>query len=86
VQAISDQFWQRWIRDVVRNLTERAKWYQDQPNLEIGDIVIIIDPASPCGTWPTGQVIQVIAGPDKIFRSEVVQSNGTVRHRPVHKL
>jgi hypothetical protein len=86
VQAISDQFWQRWMREVVPSLTEREKWYQDQPNLEIGDIVIIIDPANPRGTWPTGQVIQVIAGPDKIVRSAVVQSNGTERHRPAHKL
>jgi hypothetical protein len=86
VQAISDHIWQRWMREVVPSLTEREKWYQDQPNLEIGDIVIIIDRASPRGTWPTGQVIQVIAGPDKIVRSAVVQSNGNERHRPAHKL
>ena len=74
------------MRKVVPSLTEREKWYQNQPNLEIGDIVIIIAPANPRGTWPTGQVIQVIAGPDKIFRSAVVQSNGTEHHRPAHKL
>jgi hypothetical protein len=77
VQAISDQFWQRCMREVVLSLTDREKWYQDRLNLEVGNIVIIIDPASPRGTWSTGQVIQVIAGPDKIVRSAVVQSNGT---------
>jgi hypothetical protein len=85
-QALSDQFWRRWMREVIPSLTERAKWHQDHPNLEVGDIVIIIDPASPRGTWPTGQVIQVIAGPDGIVRSAIVQSNGVERHRPSHKL
>jgi hypothetical protein len=31
-------------------------------------------------------VIQVIAGPDGIVRSAIVQSNGVERHRPSHKL
>jgi len=85
-QALVDQFWRRWMREVLPGITEREKGCQDQPNLEIGDIVIIIDPASPRGTWPTGRVIQTFPDAEGVVRSAIVQANGTERHRLVHKL
>ena len=85
-QALADQFWYRWMKEIIPGLTEREKWYQDQPNLEVGDIVVFIDPSTPRGVWPTGKVIQVVAGKDGIVRSAHIQTNGTERHRPVHQL
>ncbi|XP_057366956.1 uncharacterized protein LOC130687815 [Daphnia carinata] len=71
-QAVADQFWQRW--------------YENQPNLEVGDIVVLIDPVNPRGSWPIGKITKVFAGPDKVVRSAMVQTNGTDLHRPAHKL
>jgi hypothetical protein len=85
-QALADQFWCRWMKEIIPGLTEREKWYQDQPNLEVGDIVVFIDPSTPRGVWPTGKVILVVAGKDGIVRSAHIQTNGTERHRPVHQL
>jgi hypothetical protein len=47
VQAISDQFWQRWMREVFPSLTKRDKWYQDQTNLEKGEIGLHHRPSQP---------------------------------------
>ncbi|XP_057379661.1 uncharacterized protein LOC130701900 [Daphnia carinata] len=85
-QAIEDQFWRRWMREIVPGLTERKKWYETQNNLEVGDIVIIIDAATPRGSWPLGRITEVFAGPDKVVRSAMVQVRGTKLHRPAHKL
>jgi hypothetical protein len=48
-QALAEQFWRRWMKEVIPNLNERGKWQQQQPNLEVGDIVVIIDSSSPRG-------------------------------------
>ena len=85
-QALADQFWRRWMKEVIPNLNEREKWQQQQPNLEVGDIVVIIDPSSPRGVWPTGRVTKVFPGPDGVVRSVSLLTNGTEHHRPVHTL
>ena len=85
-QAITDQFWRRWMKEIVPSLTEREKWYRDQPNLEIGDIVVMINPTTPRGAWPTGRITKVFAGTDQIVRSVLIWTSGTERHRPVHEL
>ena len=85
-QAMTDQFWKRWMKEVLPSLTEREKWFQEQPNLEVGDIVVLIDSSSPRSTWPTGRVIQTFPGTDGVVRSVKIQTKGTERHRPVHTL
>jgi hypothetical protein len=78
-QALADQFWRLWIEEVIPNLNERAKWQQQQPNLEVGDIVVIIDSSSPRGVWPTGRVMKIFPGPDGVVRSVSLLTNGTER-------
>ena len=85
-QAISDHFWRRWMREYVPCLTERRKWLTGQKNLQVGDIVVIIDPDSPRGTWPIGKVTRVCIGDNKVVRSAFVQTRGTELHRPATKL
>jgi hypothetical protein len=85
-QAVADQFWHRWMKEVLPSLTEREKWYREGPNLEVGDIVVIIDPATPRGSWPTGRILQTFPGDDGVVRSATVQTKGTERHRPAHHL
>ncbi|XP_057368282.1 uncharacterized protein LOC130689298 [Daphnia carinata] len=85
-QAMADQFWRRWMKEIIPSLTEREKWYQDQPNLEVGDIVVLINSSTPRGILPTGRVTQVVVGGDGIVRSAYIQTNGTEYHRPVHEL
>lgn len=74
------------MKEVLPSLTEREKWCQEQPNLEVGDIVVLIDSSSPRGTWPTGRVTQTFPGTDGVVRSVKIQTKGTERHRPVHTL
>ncbi|XP_057380931.1 uncharacterized protein LOC130703486 [Daphnia carinata] len=80
-QAVADQFWQRWMKEVLPSLTEREKWYKEHPNLQVGDIVVIIDPATPRGTWPTGKIIQTFPSDDGVVRSANIQTNETERIR-----
>ena len=86
VQSLTDQFWRRWMREYVPRLMERSKWTQQRRNLQVGDIVLILDPATPRGNWPLGRIIDVKMGPDQIVRSATLRTQSTELQRPAVKL
>jgi len=73
-QAIATHFWRRWMREYLPGQTERKRWQQPQRNLKEGDIVLLIDPNNPRGTWPLGRVEQIVTGADGIVRSAYVKT------------
>ena len=85
-QTLADHFWRRWMREYAPNLTERRKWFRPQRNLKIGDIVVVIDPATPRGQWPLGRVLEIFTGTDSIVRSARVKTATSSYHRPAVKL
>ncbi|XP_058808559.1 uncharacterized protein LOC131674079 [Phymastichus coffea] len=44
VQSMRSHFWARWSREYLNTLLQRSKWKSPQPNLEVGDFVILLDP------------------------------------------
>ena len=43
VQAATEMFWKRWLKEYVPTLYERKKWQAENRNFKIGDLVIISD-------------------------------------------
>ncbi|XP_046643169.1 uncharacterized protein LOC124328443 [Daphnia pulicaria] len=89
-QYLTDCFWRRWLREYLPGLAKRKKWLYGQKNLNIGDIVIVIEPDTPRGKWPIARVVEVFTGPDGVVRSAIVRlrssTNTTELHRPAVKL
>ena len=85
-QTLADHFWKRWVREYLPTLAERPKWKKSGRNLEIGDVVIIVDPQSPRGLWPRGIVEEVMRAEDGHVRSALVRTKHGVLHRPARKL
>ncbi|XP_055522508.1 uncharacterized protein LOC129716699 [Wyeomyia smithii] len=86
-QAEANIFWRRWVRDYLPDLTRRTKWYGDVKPVEVGDIVVIVDPGNPRNCWPKGSVISVNTDEDGRVRSAAVQTaSGGVYERPMVKL
>ena len=86
VQYISDLFWKRWIREYLPLLQERQKWNQKRGNLKPGDIVIIMDPTAPRGSWPLGRVLEAFHDKRGFARSVRLQTKMSIIERPVTKL
>jgi Family of unknown function (DUF5641) len=78
------------MREFLPSLTERKKWLHGQKNLNVGDIVIVIEPDTTRGKWPIVRVVEVYTGPDGVVRSAIVRirssTNTTELHRPAVKL
>ena len=72
-QQLITYFWNRWLREYIPNLIERRKWLRNRRNLAVNDLVLVVTPNSPRGTWPVGRVTSVTTGPDGVVRSADVK-------------
>jgi hypothetical protein len=85
VQYLADQFWHRWLREYIPELQRRNKWLNPQPNLSVGDLVLISDENTPRGVWPMGLITHVKESDDGLVRSVVVKTKSSSFTRPIAK-
>uniref|UniRef100_A0A146KLP5 Integrase catalytic domain-containing protein n=1 Tax=Lygus hesperus TaxID=30085 RepID=A0A146KLP5_LYGHE len=86
LKKISDQIWQRWHLEYVSTLQARSKWRKPSANLEVGDLVLIKDPAVPQLEWPTARVSSVHPGTDGIVRVVTLRTPSATYKRSVANL
>ena len=77
---ILDKFWMRWRCEYLLELrnAHRKKWRKgsaDQPNVSIGDIVLVEDDQLPRGFWKLGNINELIVGRDGEIRAAVVRTH-----------
>jgi transposase InsO family protein len=86
LQALANHFWRRWVQEYFPLLAPRRSSSDGGRQIQVGDCVLIADPASPRNVWPRGRIITVFPGPDhKIRTADVRTKHGTLR-RPTNKL
>ena len=56
-RALVDSFWRRWSRDYVSALQARPKWREVEPNLVVGDVVLLVDEQRRRNDWRVGTVV-----------------------------
>ena len=79
-QVITTHIYHRWIKEYLPSLIKRTKWQQDVRNLNVGDLVLLVDPTTARGVWPLGRVTKVFPGADNVVRSvEVKTAYGLVK-------
>ena len=86
VQHLATLFWRRWIKEYLPELQRRQKLVKDEPNLTVGDLVLLLDENSPRGSWPLGLVNEISVGRDGLVRSVRVKTATTEFVRPIPKL
>ena len=79
-RALVDGFWRRWSRDYVSALQARPKWRSAEPNLAVGDIVLLVDEQTRRGDWRTGVVVST-DGADLVRKVSVRTTGGKVFDR-----
>lgn len=84
-QAMANQFWKQWIRDYLPS-SRRTKWFEKVKPVEVGDVVILVDPKLPRNTWPKGRIIGIKRGKDGQVRSATIHTCSGIYERPVVKI
>ncbi|XP_049336637.1 uncharacterized protein LOC125802479 [Astyanax mexicanus] len=99
VQYLTEQFWSRWRKEYLGNITLRQRWHSPRRNVKIGDIVIVKEEEVPRNEWRLGRVLDVCKDQDELVRKATVQlgsrklgkagqnvMNTSILERPIHKL
>jgi membrane-associated protease RseP (regulator of RpoE activity) len=86
VQHLANEFWLRWKKEYLQSLQSRVKWTVQQPNLKVGDIVLVLDERTVRGDWPLGRVLRTYPDDQGVIRSVLVKTRGAERVRPITKL
>ena len=72
-QAIVQHFWKRWSREYLQQLQASQKRKTAQPNLAVGDLVLMTDGNMFQAHWTMARVVAVYPGEDKLVRAVDVQ-------------
>ncbi|XP_049878266.1 uncharacterized protein LOC126375402 [Pectinophora gossypiella] len=85
-QRLADLYWRRWVKEVLPQMLPRKKWYHEERPLQVGDLVIIVDPDSPRNVWPKGVIEAVMPGKDGRVRVVDVKTKSGVLRRPASRI
>ena len=86
VQYMSDLFWKRWCQEYLPLMQERQKWCKRRRSFTPGDVVMIVDPCAPRGSWILGRVLEVMADSKGLVRAVKVKTQTNVLERPITKI
>ena len=86
VQELVRHFWHRWLREWLPGLSARKKWHRERRNIQKGEVVLLISPDTPRGSWPMGRVVEIYPGDDGRVRVVKVQVGQGTLIRPISKL
>ncbi|KAJ7991266.1 hypothetical protein DPEC_G00295540 [Dallia pectoralis] len=67
VQALANNFWNRWSREYLATLEHRMKWTKSKRNLQEGDIVLLKDNQAARNSWPMAIITKTYPGEDGRF-------------------
>lgn len=86
IQKGLQTFWKRFYVEYLHNCHPRKKWYTQNENLCIGDLVVIIQDNMPPAKWLTGRVKEVHPSTDKLIRLVTLKTKNGELKRPIVKL
>lgn len=86
-QAYAALVWRRFRQEYLPGLNVTRKWQTKNPNLSIGDLVLVVDDNAPRGSWPLGRILNVFPSlSDSCVRKVEVRTKSGVYIRPAAKL
>lgn len=63
IHFLTEQFWSRWRRENVAQITLRQKWHRVRRNIKEGGFVLVKDVDLPHNQRPLGRVVE--SNPDE---------------------
>ena len=68
-QAIIQHFWRRWSGEYLQQLQKSGKWHKENPNLQVGDLVLMTDGNVFHTQWTVAKVVATYKGKDNLIRA-----------------
>lgn len=66
--------WRCWQQDYVSQLQQRTKWKRSQPDVRVGQLVVVKQANAPPLQWPLGRIVETVTGKDGRVRVVVIRT------------
>lgn len=86
IEKLKQHFWKRWRNEYLNRLQSRPKWLKRQPDIKVGDLVLIADERCGPGQWLLGRIHQTHPGADGHIRVVSVLTKHNIIKRPISKI
>ena len=86
VQAATEMFWRRWVREYLPILTIRRKWNSKPRNFKVGYLVIVMMKDMPQSHWLMGRVLETYGGSNDVARVVKLNTASGEMIRPPSKI
>lgn len=83
---MKQDFWRSWSTEYLSAIQVRQKWLQAQPNLLVGQLVLVMEDNLPPSKWNLARILEVHPGADGLVRTVTIQTQTAVYQRPIVKL
>lgn len=87
VHALVNKFWTQFLAEYIPLLSSRKKWQDPQNDIQVGEVVLQLDPNTPRGQWKLAVVEEIHQSENdgKVRRCKIRTSTGSYE-RPITKL
>ena len=82
VQSYSNEFWRRFIKEYIKSLNKQAKWFRDQRNFGVCNLVLIHQNNIPRSHWPLGRITKVFPSNNNFVWSVQLKLPNSLMIRP----
>jgi hypothetical protein len=87
VQQLTNDFWRRFTKEYLSNLSLRTKWLRTRRDFTVGDLVLVSEVSVPRCDWQLGRILETFTGRDGHVRSCRLRTKTSASLvRPVVKL
>lgn len=83
VQAMHERIWRGWSHDYLHSLQQRRKWSESQPDIKVGELVLLKNNLLPPSKWELARVTDVHPGHDDHARVITVRTAASQLKRPI---
>ena len=67
--SLQTQLWNAWSKMYLQQIQQSGKWFTKNPNIKVGDLVLVESHPVKKYLWPTAKIISLKAGRDGYYRS-----------------
>ena len=86
VEQLRQHLWRRWIQEYLHQWQQRSKWFTEENQPKLGEIVVLQEENLPPLSWSLGLIEQLHPGEDGIVRVVSVRTSKGFYKRPISKV